>query len=121
MNEREHLARIENSRRYRAEHKPEIKKARYMKGQEIQSDPDHPMHGTVSGYYYGCRCKECKMAQSFYFRELSRKRLKEMQEDPDHPQHGTCTGYGYGCRCEACRRAKRNYERKWKREHRKQS
>ncbi len=30
---------------------------------ELRADPAHPMHGTMTGYRYGCRCERCRAAR----------------------------------------------------------
>lgn len=60
-------------------------------------------HGKRSTYRSGCRCDQCRAANSTYDRELrARAGLRE---------HGNRTTYSYGCRCEPCRAANRDYTR----------
>ena len=33
---------------------------------ELGADPGHPMHGTMTGYRYGCRCERCRAARHEY-------------------------------------------------------
>lgn len=40
--------------------KEELRREKYRKAMEDQSNP---YHGTLTGYSYGCRCKRCKMAR----------------------------------------------------------
>lgn len=48
---------------------------------ELASDPYDPRHGTSTGYRYGCRCEECKKAESeekrlYYKRKVARQWMK---------------------------------------------
>jgi hypothetical protein len=84
-------------------------------------------HGTVTRYWQGCKCQECKDAHNAYRRELYRqsegekrryqldytRRVKaERRELPDRStdasiSHGTTAGYDWFlCRCRHCTRAK---------------
>lgn len=107
-------------RDYSSSFSGEYRKAKQFKQfKELLADPDDPRHGTKTGYAYGCRCEECRKANSDYERgrgrrrdpeverERRRLRLAEMQADPHDRRHGTPTGYSYGCRCEMCRAAGR--------------
>ena len=38
-------------------------------------------HGTVKQYLAGCRCDECRAANTAYYREY---RAKKLAEDPDY-------------------------------------
>lgn len=68
-------------------------------------NPNDPLHGTPTGYYYGCRCERCKQAESDYLKKRRKRYLYELEENPIDPRHGTPYGYNLGCRCEFCRRA----------------
>lgn len=64
---------------------------------------DVPAHGW-SGYKRGCRCRECRAANT----EKSRRRRATGKPK----QHGSATTYSnYGCRCEPCREAWRAHMR----------
>lgn len=61
-------------------------------------------HGRVGTYkYHGCRCDECRQANTEYARQYARHGKKT------HPQHGL-TGYQRrGCRCDICQAARIEY------------
>ena len=79
----------------------ELEKKRYARYKEEMRDPNHPKHGTVTGYSYGCRCDKCKKAE----RDRKKRIGEKLKADPTDPRHGTSTGYGYGCRCLKCTKA----------------
>ncbi|UVY83822.1 hypothetical protein NLU66_16670 [Brachybacterium sp. NBEC-018] len=64
-------------------------------------------HGTRARYCRGCRCGECRAANSAYDRELRAR--------AGLPEHGTRIAYKGGCRCDACREAQTDYCRQWRR------
>lgn len=66
-------------------------------------------HGTRTGYSYGCKCAECKAAQSSYNRSRYRPKPRI------GPEHGRRARYLSGCRCDSCRQANSSYERDRKR------
>lgn len=39
---------------------------RLRKLAELRADPEHPPHGTMKGYGYGCRCERCRRARHEY-------------------------------------------------------
>ena len=49
------------ARRKRQEHE-----CRARRLAELRADPGHPMHGTMTGYRYGCRCERCRAARHEY-------------------------------------------------------
>ena len=66
-------------------------------------------HGTLASYCHGgCRCSDCREANTVYHREL-RKRLRARVGLPGaQVPHGTAGGYSnHGCRCRACSDAHR--------------
>lgn len=107
--------------------------------EELSNNPDHPMHGTTTGYGRKCRCERCVAAKrqsdsdyktratykhgtvTGYSRgckcDLCKKAsehriagvLAQLEHDPGDQRHGTATGYVYGCRCTRCREAMRDY------------
>lgn len=72
-------------------------------------------HGGSGTAYanYGCRCAECKLANSDRAR---RRRQERVTEEPPELAHGKYSTYSnWGCRCDACTQAgsdhnKKNYE-----------
>lgn len=46
----------------------------------LQTDPDHPMHGTVAGYRYGCRCESCRAARHEYYVQVERPARRARRE-----------------------------------------
>ncbi|MFF7190558.1 hypothetical protein ACFZAR_36310 [Streptomyces sp. NPDC008222] len=62
-------------------------------------------HGRVTGYSRGCRCLECRKANT----QSQNRRKAERSADPaaaDRAGHGKTSTYGnYGCRCEPCKQA----------------
>lgn len=76
------------------------------------------MHGTARSYRDGCRCTDCRVAntEDVAVRRKARtvKGLKH-----DDPRHGLATTYvNWGCRCERCSAAhademKRQVENRW--------
>lgn len=39
----------------------------------LRADPAHPMHGTATGYFYGCRCERCRAARHERYVEQERE------------------------------------------------
>ena len=48
------------------------KRSRELIRKAMQEDPDHPKHGTPTGYTYGCRCEKCTAAHT----EAAKRRSK---------------------------------------------
>ncbi len=68
-------------------------------------------HGTTTAYRQGCRCDQCKQAQSEAFKKWKQNRVI----DPDRIPHGTTNGYGhYRCRCDDCLTASRDSNRAYR-------
>ncbi|WP_461712195.1 hypothetical protein [Streptomyces sp. DSM 41013] len=68
--------------------------------------PDVPItHGRIVGYRRGCRCPECRAANT----AAANRRKAERSKDPtaaDRAGHGKATTYcNYGCRCTPCKEA----------------
>lgn len=62
-------------------------------------------HGHVQCYNAGCRCDECKQANTER-NYKSRKAREAKQLDPQDSRHGTDNLYtNFGCRCEPCTKA----------------
>lgn len=78
----------------------------------ILTDP-RVKHGTMSAYNAGCRCDDCRAANTA---KSQRRRERRRAEGviPDEV-HGTATGYAeWHCRCDDCtaaHREARNYKR----------
>lgn len=67
-------------------------------------------HGTTTKYGSGCRCDECKAAQSAYAKKRREQKQAWPVSIPEHV-HGTKNGYtGHSCRCDPCRDAHRQYK-----------
>jgi DNA-binding CsgD family transcriptional regulator len=68
-------------------------------------------HGTVNSYNNGCRCPDCRQANTVFCagrRALRRSRVAEMPPE----KHGTISGYeNWGCRCDACSAAETEHRR----------
>ncbi|NUS83716.1 MAG: hypothetical protein HOY75_13460 [Streptomyces sp.] len=65
---------------------------------------DHP-HGTDGRYAKGCRCDQCRAANTRRIRE-QRERRKADPERADRAGHGKAATYqNYGCRCRPCTEA----------------
>lgn len=63
------------------------------KGREGRTVKEH-QHGTLTGYVYGCRCRDCTEAH-------------RVSKPKSSIKHGTEYGYKRGCRCRSCKRASR--------------
>ena len=67
-------------------------------------------HGTISTYQSGCRCAECRAANTSYGKSLRHSG----RPVPTH-LHGTFNAYlNYACRCDACRTAQRDHQRRYR-------
>lgn len=66
----------EYRQKYRKSPDAEAVRATYRKryAEMLASTPDHPSHGTKSGYSNGCRCDRCRTANRDYQRGLRTKR-----------------------------------------------
>lgn len=61
-------------------------------------------HGTRYAYTRGCRCAECRTANTHYHRDLRDARAGALA--PDDPRHGHNSTYNnHRCRCEPCKAA----------------
>jgi hypothetical protein len=60
-------------------------------------------HGTTTGYRYGCRCEECRAANTAQGREGRVRRAAALARLADQLPHGSKATYtNYGCQCDAC-------------------
>ena len=110
---------------------------RWRKAAGIPRNPSvsKAAHGTRTKYNAGCRCSDCRDANSAYQRGssgytnwgcrcdvCSSAHADEMRQSyrsrvarglpPDDPRHGTASGYiNWGCRCDACRISKAETDR----------
>lgn len=83
----------------------------YRKGPKTMLDNDSKIpHGTKNGYtHHGCRCAECRAANTQAVEKWRARRQGDFIADEDH---GTRKGYrDYGCRCDSCRAANTEYAR----------
>jgi hypothetical protein len=62
-----------------------------------------PTHGKPGTYRRGCRCDECRAANTRYARE-ERKKRRERLETAQF-KHGAAAYTNWGCRCEVCTKA----------------
>ena len=62
----------------RARRKRQEYRCRLRRLSALGADPAHPMHGTATGYRYGCRCDRCRAARHEYYveREREARRLR---------------------------------------------
>ena len=44
----------------------------------MRADESDPLHGTVAGYTYGCRCERCRAAKTADMREYRRRKRRRM-------------------------------------------
>lgn len=62
-------------------------------------------HGGSGTAYanYGCRCTDCKLANT---ERAKRRRRERVKEEPPEDAHGKYSTYSnWGCRCDACVKA----------------
>lgn len=65
--------------------------------------PDDPRHGTASGYTnYGCRCDECRAANT---EQKRRWKARQTPLPAGDWRHGTDGYSNYRCRCDICQEA----------------
>ncbi len=73
----------------------------------------------VRAYREGCRCDECREANTVLMRQY--RQSKGLPGKPRRKSaHGNRSKYVAGCRCEKCSKANREYQREWMRNHRDQ-
>lgn len=71
-------------------------------------------HGTYRGYLTGCRCPECRMANTANKRK-SRDTAKQDPARANRAGHGKANTYkNYGCRCAPCKAANREWYRQYR-------
>ena len=76
-------------------------------------------HGTYNGYnHHGCRCAQCRAANSSRYAAQQTKRITKGL--PPNALHGASTYVNWGCRCEVCSAAhksnlarRRESRRRW--------
>jgi hypothetical protein len=68
-------------------------------------------HGTASGYERGCRCAECRGANT-----ARRSFARENSQIPAGAKHGVSVANNYGCKCDVCREDSRDYHSRYYRE-----
>ncbi|MFD4572061.1 hypothetical protein ACFWNK_01980 [Streptomyces sp. NPDC058417] len=67
--------------------------------------PGSPDHGTPARYGQGCRCPECRAANTRLCAERARRRAADPAA-ADRAGHGKASTYqNYACRCPACTQA----------------
>lgn len=69
------------------------------------------VHGTTNSYNNGCRCPDCRKANTVFCAERRTLRKKRIPQMPAE-KHGTISGYeNWGCRCTACSKAGSDHRR----------
>lgn len=56
------------------------KRSRERMRKAMEADPEHPKHGTTTGYTYGCRCERCTSAHT----EAVRRRVHSPHKRSDY-------------------------------------
>jgi len=94
---------------------------RQERRQRIAEGKEQPTSHGITGYVQGCRCEECKRANTERFQRWVEAgdnkgqradqawawRALIQQGEAEPTSHGI-TGYSQGCRCDTCRAAKRD-------------
>ena len=66
----------------------------------------HGLAGTYRNSAYGCRCEECKAANTARAKAERADRRARLAGDPSLAVHGLAATYrNWGCRCESCSQA----------------
>lgn len=68
---------------------------------------DGVTHGKGSTYRRGCRCDDCRAANTRGVREQQKKRKERL--DTAQFKHGAAAYTNWGCRCEVCTKAHTEY------------
>jgi hypothetical protein len=79
----------------------------------IRPDDGDPRHGTLGGYTnHHCRCVDCTEANTRYYVEDYRPRIRAAGLPDGDERHGSYNAYtNYQCRCVDCRAAHAEYAR----------
>ena len=76
----------------------------YLSADLSRCEVPRDAHGSRTTYtMLGCRCKECKQANTEYWRQKRGSKPRSM------PEHGTRAMYQHKCRCEPCKKASSDY------------
>lgn len=68
------------------------------------------VHGRAGYDRHGCRCIDCRTANTEHVRAVRAARRARLDQAPDDTAHGTQGAYDAGCRCVTCREhRKRRY------------